>query len=149
MKYGVWSKILADFSIKDAAHLIKDCGYDGVEWRIHDQGHIPLANVESMALEVATICDQAGIEILNLGSYLQVTQAAEFEILARAAHNMNTHQIRVWAPFYEGQATYPQLFSDTRQALATIEKLAIRYDVKAVLKCIMAPSSPVPDLPAA
>ena len=134
MKYSVWSKILGDYSIPETAKMIKEAGYDGVEWRIHSENHVSLEEVEDKADYLREISSSYGLEIVNLGSYIQARETKNFEKLCKAAKKAGTKNIRVWAPFYDGLNSYSKLLKETRSPIKDIEALAKEYDVKAVFE---------------
>lgn len=134
MKYSVWSKILSSYSIPEAARMIKSAGYDGVEWRIHDEGHMSLAEVVEKATYLKEITTSEGLEIVTLGSYIQAKEIDDFRHLAEAASRANCKNVRVWAPFYDGTVDYYALLNDTRENVAKLQDAAREFGVRAVFE---------------
>lgn len=134
MRYGVWSKILSGHSIPDAAKMVKTAGYDGIEWRIHEEGHVRLGDAVGAAGYLRQVCSSIDLEIVTLGSYIQTGDLGDFCRLAEAAKLAGCSNVRVWAPFYDGSVDYHTLLQRTRENLARIEEVGRKFGVRAVLE---------------
>ena len=98
MKYGVFSVSMPEYDIAETADLLKEIGYDGVEWRVNQipkqlpeqipfenrywincRSTLDITNIAEEARRAKELCDKAGIEIFSLTSYLTPDKTEEIE----------------------------------------------------------------------
>jgi len=134
MKYSVFTVIMPDHSIADVAKKLREWGYDGVEWRVHDQCHIPPKEIVGRAKEVHRISADNNLEICNLATYLHVKEVELITRVMEGAQIMGAPACRVGVPPYNRARNYNDIFSETLADLAAIEKLSEKYGVKALIE---------------
>ncbi len=134
MKYSVFTVIMPDHTIADVARNLKAWGYDGVEWRVHDQGHIPPKEVVGRAKEVHRISADNNLEICNLATYLHIKEIEFIRRVMEGAQIMGAPSCRVGVPAYNRTRDYNEIFSETLADLSAVEKLAEKYGVKALIE---------------
>lgn len=102
MKFGVFSVSMPEYGIEESVRLLKELGYDGVEWRVAEmpekepenvpfalrywacnKSTLELRSIEAEAAKAKALCDEAGLEIFGLTTYLATN---ELEPLARVFH---------------------------------------------------------------
>jgi sugar phosphate isomerase/epimerase len=147
MKVGVFTVGLPDLMPEEAAREIQAAGYDGVEWRVaripeEFRGEKPsfwrnnlctLEPTEEEARQARSLCEGTGLEIAGLGTYIGVGDLDAVDEAMNFAQLADAPQIRVGTGSLEG-ASYARLFKRARQFLAGVEKLAVRYGVKALVE---------------
>jgi len=143
MKIACYSLILGKgYTIPAAVEVLCRLGYDGVEWRVRDDFHLPLAHIEEKATEVKALCEKAGLEIPALSTYLLLGETETIAAALRAAAKMGCALIRVIAPDYDGSLPYPSLFDQARRDLAQLEPLCRQTKVKAAVELHMGNITP-------
>ena len=77
MKLGVYSLVTPDYPTQEAARLIAEIGYTGVEWTVDYQKacwdgksnwHIDSTNLKASARVARQACEQNGLTIVSLGT---------------------------------------------------------------------------------
>jgi sugar phosphate isomerase/epimerase len=147
MKVGVFTVGLPDLTPEEAAREIQAAGYDGVEWRV---ARIPedfrrekpsfwrnnLCTLEPTGEEARrarSLCEGTGLEVVGLGTYIDVGDLAAVDEAMNFARVAGAPQIRVGSGSLEG-ASYARRFEEARRFLAGVEELAGRYGVKALVE---------------
>lgn len=145
-KYSVFTVMLPDYDIPQAAALLKSLGYDGVEWRVHVvpevfpekpdfwRGNRATINVETIrekAPEVKRITEDAGLEIMALGTYLSYKMPDDVAKCMEAARTMGCRAIRVSSPNYDGSTNYNDLYEEAVDGYGVIENLCRDFGVRA------------------
>ena len=75
MKYSVFTVIMQEFSLTEVAQILGEIGYDGVEWRVRDDGkHIHPKEIVKKAGEVKRITEENGLEISCVATYLPLEE---------------------------------------------------------------------------
>lgn len=148
MKFGVFTVMLPDLTPEQAVQELQASGYDGIEWRIT---HIPperrgealsfwgnnlctLAPTEAEAQRGRNLAKAAGLEIVNLATYIDVGDIAAVEEAMRLAQIAGSPQIRVGVAKPSPGQTYANLFEMSHTFLAQVEALARRYGLKALIE---------------
>jgi len=130
MKYCVFSKIMADFTLEEAVQKLQELDYDGVEWRIHDECHIKLEEVEKKAEYVKKLTESHNLEIVTLISYVLVNDIDNIKKLLNAANLMKCPRVRLWPPPYDEKENYHQIYQRGLGHAKKVEELAKNYGVK-------------------
>jgi sugar phosphate isomerase/epimerase len=147
MKVGVFTVGLPDLTPEEAAREIQAAGYDGVEWRVaripeEFRGEKPsfwrnnlctLEPTEEEAHRARSLCEGTGLEVVGLGTYIDVGDLAAVDEAMNFARVAGAPQIRVGSGSLEG-ASYARRFEEARRFLAGVEELAGRYGVKALVE---------------
>ncbi len=146
LKYSVFTVMMPDFDIAESATLLKSLGYDGVEWRVHNvpsvfpdkpdfwRGNRATLDIETIvenAPKIKTITDDAGLEIIGLGTYLSYKLIDDIERCMEAAAIMGCRSIRVSPPKYDGSVNYNDLYEEAVDGYARVEELARKSGVRA------------------
>lgn len=146
MKLSVFTVMLPDLSPEEAAEAIKQTGYDGVEWRIattptHRQPEAPsfwgnnlctFAPTLEEATRLARITQQAGLEVVNLGTYLSPPDLNAIEAAMQFAQQAGSPSLRVSPAKYQGD--YHKNFNDSLAFFRDVEGLAKRYRVRVLVE---------------
>lgn len=149
MKFSVFSVCLPEYDVAETIKVMKDMGYDGIEWRVsepcpaekpedytfewrywtYNKSCLDIATIEEDAAKVKAMCDEAGLGICNLATYLYVDQPEEIERVMKAAKIMGCPKMRINAPEYDETENYNVVFNRTKEQLKVVEKLAEKYGV--------------------
>ena len=134
MKYCVFTVVMGEYPVEDVARELKGLGYDGIEWRVHDDYHISVAEIKQKAAEVRALTEARGLEIPALGAYLNPADIEQVETVFRAARAMNCPAVRIGSARYDGNAPYDQLLNEATDHLKRVERLSREIGVKALLE---------------
>lgn len=159
MKFGVFSVSMPEYTPAESVRLLQEQGYDGVEWRVaempekepenvpynfrywaYNKSTLELRNIMEEAKQAKTLCDEAGLSIFGLTTYLPVTDTENIIAVLKAAQAIGCPMMRVGLVPYDpdkAAAPYPVLFEQMRTALKGLEPYARQYGVKLVLEIHM------------
>ena len=148
-----------DYSSVHCVWTLKELGYDGVEWRVAEmpekepenvpfalrywacnKSTLELRSIEAEAAKAKALCDEAGLEIFGLTTYLATNELEPLTRVFHAARSIGCRQVRVGLVPYnpaKADAPYPVLFARMREDLKAIDALAAETGVKAVLEIHM------------
>jgi len=145
-KYSVFTVMTPDLSIEDAARVLAQLGYDGVEWRVNvlpkdtsappdywaaNRCALDINNLSKSAKEAKTFCERHGLSVPALGTYLQADDCETIEACMLAAKTLNCTQIRVNVPNYDKSIGYHRLFETAVEKYRAVESLAKKHEIKA------------------
>jgi sugar phosphate isomerase/epimerase len=149
IKFAVFTGSLPEYTPEDAVALLREIGYDGVEWRVVDQepspngqpgfwkGNrctIPLQTFVEDASRIRATTEQAGLEIAGVGSYPLCHQLTEVEQVLRGAALLGAPMARIRLPKYDGREHIRVMRERARAQFRDVEGLAKRYGVRAVIQ---------------
>lgn len=150
MKYAVFTVMMPDCSLERTTQLLKEYGYQGVEWRFtnydrskksepasfwgNNLSTVPADSTEEELRAVRSLMDAAGLESPNLAAYIQSGDLAATERAMKAAKILGAPSIRVGVPNYDRSRHYEDLFRDARAYLSEAESLSAAYGVKAMIE---------------
>lgn len=141
---------MPDYDIKATVKKLRECGYDGVEWRVsnsiksepevipprdrwywqYNKSTVDEDTILDHAEEIRDICSAEGIEISALATYIQPHETERIEKVLKAAAIMKCPRIRVNLPAYNGTVNYRELLSKVRKDIEILQELAKSYEVK-------------------
>jgi len=143
MKLGVYSIVLPDYRRDDAAALVAEVGYSGVEWTVGyedrvfasgEQWHVSLEHLEDDAPRAREVAARHGLEIPSLGTYADSGDFEAIERLMRGAVAMGAPMLRIGSARYDGGTPYDELRLQTVANWRTIEQMAARQGVRALIE---------------
>lgn len=143
MKLGVYSIVLPDYRRDDAAQLVSQIGYSGIEWtvgyedRVFDSGeqwHVSLENIEEDAPRAKEVAHRHGLEIPSLGTSSDTGDFEKIERLMKAAVAMGAPMLRIGSAGYDGSTHYEELRERVTDNYRTIESMAADHGVKALIE---------------
>lgn len=161
MKYSVYTCSTPEYNIEEAAALIKELGYDAVEWRVDvTDGESPLKayfanlpaeqqhafrywtdnhatlNVNDIlneCLRAKKACDEQGLEICNLATTLKGAPE-EMENTLAAAAAIGCKTVRGPMATYDPSKPYWEQFNQYRDYLRSCEPLLRKYGIKFLIE---------------
>jgi len=143
MKFGVYSIVVPDYPMEEAAQKIAEAGYTGVEWTVgypkavwdgESEWHVSESNLEDDAKKARDVAAKYGLDTPALGTRCQSDEFEKLERLMDAATIMNCDKIRVGSSSYDGKSDYNDLFKKVRKDLETVQKIARDKGVKAAIE---------------
>ncbi len=157
MKLSVYTVSLPEYNIEESVALIKEMGYDAVEWRVDSTAGLPrsmfpkdldeyafrywldnkatlnVADIKNECLKAKALCDEAGIEIVNLATTLRGDDAT-LEAVLEAAAAIGCKSIRGPLDRYDPSKPYQAQFEATRAYLRRCEPMLKKYGVKMLIE---------------
>ncbi|MHB9039019.1 MAG: sugar phosphate isomerase/epimerase family protein [Armatimonadota bacterium] len=148
-RYAGFTVMMPEFNPEEAAPLLKELGYDGVEWRVHtvaasfgenadicraNRATIDIESVEKKAESIRRLSEDNGLEIVGLGTYLSYKFLDDVKRCMEAAKMMDCPSIRVSVPKYTGSVNYNDLFEEAVEGYGKVEDLAKQYGVRATIE---------------
>ena len=157
MKLAVYTVSLPEYNIPESVALIKEMGYDAVEWRVDSAAGLPrsmfpqgvdtyafrywldnkatldVGNIVEECKNAKSLCDEAGLEIVNLATSLRGDDET-LEHVLEAAAAIGCKSIRGPMDKYDPSKPYAQQFEDTRAYLRHVEPMLKKYGVKMLIE---------------
>jgi len=146
LQHAAFTVMMPDLSLAQSAALLRELGFDGVEWRVHiahserpekpdfwrmNKATIDVATVVDKAAEVRRMSEDQGLEIMALGTYLSYKMLDDVERCMEAARIMGAGSVRVGPPKYDGSENYNALLEEACEGFTAVEDLARQYGVRA------------------
>ncbi len=157
MKLAVYTVSLPEYNIEESVALIKEMGYDAVEWRVDSTAGIPrsmfpkdmdtyafrywlenkatlnVADIKNECLRAKALCDEAGLEIVNLATTVKGSME-ELETVLEAAAAIGCKSIRGPLDRYDPSKPYQEQFDGCRAFLRECEPMLKKYGVKMLIE---------------
>lgn len=166
MKFGVFSVSLPEYEPKEAVKLLKEIGYDGVEWRVNDtknptsfvpeekrndyefrywvnnKATLDVNDIEVETREIKEYCDEIGIEIFALSTYLKPEKYDELAKVYKAAQDNDIGMVRIGnvslEPSYEKEKrSIKEILGKMKEELKALVELSKSTGVKSVIEIHM------------
>lgn len=155
MKFSVFTVGMPEYTPEQGVALLKECGYDGVEFRVcplptdpavlaqapsYWGNNLCTVNEETLAQDgpkLRALCDAAGVEVCALATYVNCAETERAERVMKAAAEMGVSKIRVTPYRYDGSRHYRVLFDQAVADYRALEGLAKKYGVKVNLEMHM------------
>ncbi len=150
MKFAVFTVMLADCNIDRTIELLRQHGYDGVEWRFtktaaerkheapsfwgNNYSTIEADSTEEELLAIKQKCQTASLEIPNLAAYITCGDRDATMRAMKAAKTLGAPSIRVGVPGYNGSKSYNELFADARSYLDQAVDMGKSMGIKALIE---------------
>lgn len=157
MKYGVFSVSIPEYDVEQSVKVLSELGYDGIEWRVNNpppsqkpdnysfesrywsfcHSTLDINNIERDAVKAKELCDQHGLDLISLTTYLRPHQVHEIEKVLKTAGRIGCRNIRVFPPDYNETEYYPDLFARALKELDLLDDMAAKYGVRINLEIHM------------
>lgn len=134
MKFSVQTAVLPELSVREVVQKLGAHGYDGVEWRIHDDYHIAPRDLVSRAPELRRLADDHGLAVTCLTGYAPLRDLDQHKRFAEACAILGCPRYRPGAVIYDGTRNYRELFADAVDALGAVIEVASVHHVKPVIE---------------
>jgi sugar phosphate isomerase/epimerase len=146
VKFSVFTASTPDWAPDEAARILAEQGWDGIEWRVTDQAAAerpgfwsgnratwPLTGLEQSLGDIARITRAAGLEFSGIGGYARCDDHENVERMLAATAALGAHQVRVTMPPLGG-GDYRELFRGARSDLEWVADRAGMHGVKALVE---------------
>lgn len=161
MKLSVYTVSLPEYDIAQSVALVKEMGYDAIEWRVDvTDGESPLKamfgnlteeqkyayrywtdnhatlnvnDIKNECLKAKALCDEAGIEICNLATTLR-GEGDTMKNVLEAAAAIGCKTVRGPMATYDPKKPYWEQFEEYRSFLRSCEPLLKQYGVKFLIE---------------
>ncbi len=149
MKYAVFTVSMPEHTPREAVSNLKELGYDGVEWRItHDKGDTDSPGFwngnrctlqagwdDAKFQEVAQMTVDAGLEVPNLGTYLNRTDTDSIRRMMEVANIFGSPCVRVSSAGRPGaEGDYHRVLAETLGDIARAIDIGREHGVKVLLE---------------
>lgn len=144
-KYAAFTVMMPEYTLEESVSLLRQLGYNGVEWRVHsipsiasdvgfwkaNKATVDLRTIVEQAGAVKQMSDDQGLEIIGLGTYLSYKLLDDVKRCMEAAAIMGAGSVRVSPPSYDGTVNYNDLYEEALEGYAKVENLAQQFGVRA------------------
>ena len=134
MKYSVFTVVMGEYAPEEVVKELHAMGYDGVEWRVHEDYHITSREIQEKAGQIRALTEAHGLEIPLLGAYLSPADIQEIKKVFEAARAMNCPAVRIRSAIYDGKAHFDEVFEVATNALERVAQLSNEMNVRALLE---------------
>jgi sugar phosphate isomerase/epimerase len=150
VKYAVFTVSTPEYTPEEALGVLKELGYDGVEWRVIDQDPaadggapgfwrgnrctLPLRTFVQDAPRIRALTERVGLATTNVGAYAECGDLAGVEQVMRGSALLGAPSARVRVPRYDGRESYRRMRDRARGEFQDVEALAKQYEVRAVVE---------------
>jgi len=134
MKFSVQTAVLPELTREQVVKKLSQHGYDGVEWRLHEEYHIKPSEVLKEAREIKKLVEDHGLEVSCLMGYLPLENIEAQEQVAQACAIMECPRYRPGAVLYDGTKNYHDLYRETVDKLGKVLDVVSRYRVKPIIE---------------
>jgi len=161
MKFSVYTCSTPEYGIEESAALIKELGYDAVEWRVDNTGDnsammayfqnlteeqkygarywidnhatLNINDIHNECLRAKKVCDEVGLEICNLATTLR-GDIATMEATLAAAAAIGCKTVRGPMATYDPSKPYWEQFNEYREYLRSCEPMLKKYGIKFLIE---------------
>ncbi len=154
LKFSVTHVMLPQYDIEETCKLLSELGFDGVEWRVFDnpeedfrkgawkfwgayKANITPANLKQRAKEIRKICNDFGLAIPALATYVRANELEKLKNLAEAVASLGSPlpAMRVNAPRnYDGKTNYNELFKEAVDCYGKAIDVLKDYNIRALIE---------------
>jgi len=150
MKFSVFTVMMPDCSPEETVRLLKQYGYDGVEWRFttpdpnrsneapsfwgNNRSTVPANSSEKELNAIAALTQKHGLVVPNLAAYISEGNLQATEQAMKAAVLLGAPSIRISVPGYSATTNYWDALQAGRTYLEQVEKLSKQYGVKGAVE---------------
>lgn len=134
MKFSVQTATLPELSREEVLDKLSAHGYDGVEWRVHEDYHIAPKELVSQASEIKRRVDDRGLEVSCLMGYAPITDLTQQRWFAEACAIMRCPRYRPGAVIYDGAHHYRELYQASVDALGKVIEAVSPFGVKPIIE---------------
>ncbi len=148
MQFAVFTVSLPEYTPEEGLGLLRECGYDGVEWRVTDQqpgtgapgfwvGNRctwPLASFVEAAPRIRALTEQYGLAMPNVGTYVRCDNPAQAETVFTGVAALGVGQVRIDVTRFDPTASYTQQFKRAQAQYREIAQMAREHGVRSLIE---------------
>jgi sugar phosphate isomerase/epimerase len=109
-------------------------GYDGIDWRVQTDYHVPPAQLAERAQDIREICAGEGLEIPTLRTYADPTDVGFLEVAREAALEMGCASVRIGGFGYDGSVDFADVYASAVTQLRGVEQVFGGSGVRALIE---------------
>jgi sugar phosphate isomerase/epimerase len=148
VKFSVFTASTPEWTPSEAAKILAEQGWDGIEWRITDQSAPegatgfwagnkatwPLTGLEDSLEEIKAITADAGLEFSSIGGYVPPTRRDDADRMLAATAALGAGRVRVAGLEVAHDQTYREAFAACREHWEWVEDRARHHGVRALIE---------------
>ncbi len=149
MRYAVFTVSLPEYTPDEAVRVLREEGYDGVEWRIADQDPSPsgapgfwagnrctwpLATFVEDAPRIRALSEAASLALPSVATYVTCEDLAAAERVLQGVARVGAPQVRISVPKYDGATSYLRLYDRSVAQYREVAALARQSGVRALVE---------------
>lgn len=149
MRIAYFTVGMPEYTPEEAVKLLREAGYDGVEWRVTDQSESangqpgfwagnrctwPLSSFVADASRIRALTEEAGLAMPNVGTYVTCDDLSLVEQAMRGTVMLGAPQLRVNVGKYNGEPGYLALRDRCRAQYREVADMARHYGVRALIE---------------
>lgn len=138
MLTGVFTVMMGkEYDIPGVAGTLAENGWEAVEWRVAEDWHLRLGNLEQDAQVARLVSDEHGLQVVALSSYVSCLDGDTSRRLLTAAPSAGASMVRLQVPSYDGECRYDDLYSQAQRALEALHPVCLDTGVTILLETHM------------
>jgi sugar phosphate isomerase/epimerase len=134
LKFSVQTAVLPELTREQVVARLAAHGYDGVEWRVHEDYHIAPKELVARAGEIKRLVADHGLEVSCLMGYAPLEDLAQQRLFAEACAILGCRHYRPGAVIYDGKRGYPELYQSTVDALGKLLDAIAGFGAKPLIE---------------
>jgi sugar phosphate isomerase/epimerase len=134
MKFSVQTAVLPELTREQVVDKLARHGYDGVEWRLHDDYHIKPSAALAQAPQIRRLVQDHGLEVSCLMGYAPLEDLEAQKQVAEACAVMGCPRYRPGAVLYDGRRNYHDLYRETVDRLGAVIEGVAPFRVKPIIE---------------
>ncbi len=144
MKYALQTAVLPELSASEVLETLRRHGYDGVEWRVHEEYHVDPRALPDGAKAMARAAAAHGLEIACLMGYAALDDLDLQKRTAEACAIAGCRRYRPGAVIYDGSRPYRQLYTQTVDRIGAVIDAVSPFGVKPLIETHFGTLAPSP-----
>lgn len=112
MKFSVQTAVLPELTREQVVAALRRHGYDGVEWRLHEEYHVKPSELREKASDIRRLVRDHGLDVSCLMGYAPLEDVGLQERIAEACAVMECPRYRPGAVLYDGTRSYRDLYDE-------------------------------------
>ena len=147
MRFAVFTASTPEWTAEEAATILADQGWHGIEWRITDQeapagatgfwagnkATWPLTGLEDSLDLIREVTEKAGLAFSSIGGYVPPTDRENADRMLAATAALGAGRVRI-AGLSVGDSTYSEAFARNREDWQWVEERARHHGVRALVE---------------
>jgi sugar phosphate isomerase/epimerase len=143
LKLGVYSLVTPDYEVDEAAALVAEIGYEGIEWPVDypsaawdgvSKWHISTDDLEVSAAAAREAAERNGLAIPVLGAPCDFLDEEGVRRYMQVAVMVGASAVRIKPPRYDGSAHFGEVFEKTRAACEAAQRMASETGIRALVE---------------
>ncbi|WP_328994370.1 sugar phosphate isomerase/epimerase [Kribbella sp. NBC_01245] len=145
MKFAVFTASTPSWTPEEAATILAEQGWHGIEWRITDQAEgtsfwagnkatWPLTGLEDQLDRIREVTEKAGLKFSSIGGYVPPTNRVDADRMLAATAALGAGRVRIAGLKVEPGTSYSESFAKNREDWKWVEERARHHGVRALVE---------------